>query len=96
MTNGNATLDGMHDGYWALIAWILTGGTVDRALLKIGCSARDPRPDQVDSDAAEMARLKQTMTYKEIAEMYGMSVPGVWQRISRYKKACMCDRVVGD
>lgn len=35
-------------------------------------------------DIAEMIRLKQTMTYKELASMYGISPKAVYARIQRH------------
>lgn len=40
-----------------------------------------------DEDAAEMARLKDCMTYREIAGMFGVSAYTVHRHVTRVRKA---------
>lgn len=48
-----------------------------------------PRPmqrkDITDEDLAHMVQLKETMTYQQIGDMYGMRADAVYTRIRRFK-----------
>ena len=38
-----------------------------------------------DADVADMVKMKKTMTYKQIGQIYGMKADAVYSRIRRYK-----------
>lgn len=73
------------DGYYALAISIIKRTTPDEAfeLLDNGCLP--PRKMLEPDEVAEMARLKETMTYRELAELYGMKRDAVYNRIRRFK-----------
>lgn len=79
----------MTDGHWALLLWIIKEGcTVDQALTTVhGYQLRPTREQKpLHQDAAKMARLKDSMTYKEIAKLFGVSTASAYQYIARYRR----------
>ena len=43
-----------------------------------------PRKDLTIQDVADMVRMKETMTYKQIGKIYGMKADAVYTRIRRF------------
>jgi len=47
-----------------------------------------------DNDTEDMIELQKTMTYTQIAEMYGMDRTTVWRRINKKPKKRVNERIV--
>lgn len=82
--------DALTYNYMALAAAILNLNlTIETAIDRFSPARFDKpnvRKNAVDlSVAAEMARLKEKLTYKQIGEMYGLNADAVYNRIRRYK-----------
>jgi len=73
-------VNGLEYNYCALAICILTEWPPEKCFFKL-----DNRKITSD-DVKIMARLKETMTYKQIAEIYGTNASAVQKRISRYLK----------
>lgn len=77
------------DGYYALAVSIVKGVPVDAAieLLDSGHKTRKCKKNITSQDIEDMLKLKKTMSYREIGELYGMSHHAVYRRIKRYVDA---------
>ena len=75
-----ALSDGLEYNYCALAICIITDWEPEKAFFKL-------ENRKVNSDDVEMmVCLKETMTYKQIGEIYGMSDGAAEKRINRYLK----------
>jgi hypothetical protein len=77
-------VDPLIDNYCALAVVILNPNhSIDTAIDYFS----DKQVRKIDiSVAAEMARLKETMTYKQIGKLYNISADAVFKRIKRFKR----------
>lgn len=76
------------EGYLALYACIMNEELYpERVLHRMGCLDRHKHKSQVASDEeiAQMIQMRETMTYKEIGQAFGISASGVFHRLSRYE-----------
>lgn len=70
-------------GYYALTLSILKNWTPEMAWAYLA----DAKPNKTitSRDIEDMIKLKKTMTYGEVGELYGISKDSVYNRIRRYK-----------
>ncbi len=76
------------EGYLALYACIINEKLhPQRVLCRMGCLDRHKDESQVASeeDVAQMIKMRETMTYKEIGKAFGITASGVYHRLSRYE-----------
>lgn len=74
--------------YYALTLSILSDFTVDKALGYFGVrdAGTGERPAKRDRiDAAELTRLKEKMTYRQVGDIYGLTPGAVYNRVRRFR-----------
>ena len=72
-------------GYYALTLSILKCWTPERAWAYLGKEDVKPNKTITDRDIEDMIKLKKTMSYGEVGELYCISKDSVYNRIRRYK-----------
>jgi len=76
----------MHDGYWALLLCILTNTTTEQAFAYIETgSIRRARATITEDDIEEMRNLKQTMTYTQVGELFGLKKSSVFKYVKGHQ-----------
>lgn len=77
----------MKENYYALLICILRPVTIEKSFdLLEGRITKKRNTSIRKDDIADMIRMKQSMTYEEIGEMYGISKQAVYRRIKRFKE----------
>lgn len=77
----------MKENYYALLICILLPVTIEKSFdLMEGRITKKRNTAITRNDVKDMIRMKQSMTYEEIGEMYGISKQAVYRRIKRYKE----------
>lgn len=87
----------VRDNYYALCICILTEKISEEAFVDIGLASKkgirgrflaqaNHLMDQAPDDIQAMIRLRQTHTWKQIGEIYGISDQAAYQRVKRYAK----------
>jgi len=71
--------------YYALIVAVLKGISPEEAFELLETGKRPKHKKLSTEEVAEMASLKETMTYKDIGTIYNMKPTAVYTRIRRYK-----------
>lgn len=78
----------MKENYYALLICILKPITVEQGFdILNGKFTKRRNMTITRNDIQDMIRLKQSMTYDEIGELYGLGGAAVYRRIKRYKEA---------
>lgn len=87
----------VRDNYYALCICILTEKIPEEAFVDIGLAPKkgirgsflaqvNHLMDQAPDDIQGIIRLRQTHTWKQIGEIYGISSQAAYQRVKRYAK----------
>lgn len=80
----------MNDGYIALAACILTDKSPEQAfksLWRENIVPKSGRPvGPVTEDTIKMAQMRETMTFKQVGEQFGITAGAVYRRIQRYNR----------
>lgn len=85
---------GLRDNYYALMAAICSNRSVDSALKSIfrgpgngdnGTFTGRPQAE-INQDAVTMAGMKQSMTFRQVGDHFGISAGAVYVRIKRLEQ----------
>ena len=81
---------GNEDNYIALMACILGSKTADAAIKSIfnsrdNCANMGRKLAPINPDTVRMLELRESMTYKQVGEQFGISAGAVYARIKKLK-----------
>lgn len=75
-------MDDLRYNWYGLILAVEKGLTPEAAFSYLA-TGQPQRPEITQEDVAEMARLKETLTYKQIGALYGLTDQAVYKQIKR-------------
>ena len=82
----------IHEGALALAVAILSPQylTPEQSFRKLWGQTKRPRLAKAisDDDVADMQRLRESMTYQQVGDLYGMKAGAVYNRIRRAQGRC--------
>jgi len=74
------------EGYLALAVSILAAVPPERAFIMLEKGPIYMTEDITEEDVQDMIKLKETLTWPEIGEIYGITHHAVFRRVKNYKK----------
>lgn len=84
----------MKENWYALCVAIMCNLTIEQAFDKLenyrGKKSRNYNCLITEEDTADMTIMRETMTYRQIGQIYGLSEAAVYRRIRRFKEENVC------